>query len=241
MNRSSRLAIAAFSVLLSFPVLVSADEVVLWDNYPDDQFLPPWDVSSERDTQRADDTWVVDDAVLEGGDQEFGIEISSFEWIAAIDPRASYDVADFILLSSTGLAPDPNSALVLSNLNYTVTPIDPDPDPSATRDLFRGRIDFDIPITVDPGHYYVGARLVDSSSGRAGSVVAAKGSEIRGQTGAFFMGPSFGLDQWTPVSTLFGTSDNFELAFRLNGFIVPEPASLVGLLFGSVFLLRRRR
>jgi hypothetical protein len=54
----------------------------------------------------------------------------------------------------------------------------------------------------------------------------------------------FGAPNWRPASQVWYGSDvpssNFEFAFRVYGFVVPEPASLTLLTVGSLLLVRRR-
>jgi len=221
-------------------------DFLLWDNYPDGVFLPDWSVSSERNTIRAEPTWVVDDVLLAGPPT---VPLTRIEWLGTRDPAYAYDRVDLIVLASMfdsqtqRTVPDPSTAVTRMDLtSFTATRLSPDPNPAPESEVYQGELLLDAALLPPAAHFYVGVRLVGAGAnndGTNGTVVAGMDASPRGLTEGFFLGPSFGVDQWTPVSDLFGRDDNFEFAFRVFG--VPEPATAVLLAAGALLGSRRLR
>lgn len=222
-----------------------AGETLAWDNYPGDSYQPLWYVSSERDTQRPEPSWTVEDVVLPDVNQA----VTRIDWIGARDPGYSYSTADIILLPSVFDAiagtwrPDSSGAIVLTDLPLTAQSETPDPNPLPEIEVYAGRVDLPTPVAVPGTHFYVGVRLVGdgpNNAGYSGIVVAAMDGTLRGRTGGYFIGPSFGISDWTPANDLFGMSDPMEFAYRLYTTPVPEPAAGLLLAALATAALRRR-
>ena len=216
---------------------------LLWDNYPAGLQDPTISMSSERNTQIIESTWVVDDVdldeVLPGVDPSM-ITLTRLEWVGARHPGFAYSAADVIVLDS-----DLNdlTADEYLDLSYSFTDFDPDPNPDPDAQTYRGEITFGQPIAVPGAHFYIGVRLVGDGffEGRNHFVTSSVDSTLRGQTEGYIKGAVFGALDWTPASDVWHgiptPDDNFEFAFRL--WAVPEPASVGLLLVGTVLLARR--
>lgn len=221
-----------------------AGETLAWDNYPGDTYQPDWYVSSERNTQRPEPSWTVDDVVLSDVNQA----ITRIEWVGARDPGYSYSSADIILLPSVFDAvagtwrPDSSGAIVLSDIPFGAQEVAPDPNPLPDVEIYTGEVTLPAPVVVPGTHFYVGVRLVGDGPdnlGANGVVVAAMDGTLRGQTGGYFIGPSFGVSDWIPANALFGFDNPMEFAYRVYTTPVPEPAA--GLLLGALATLGLRR
>jgi hypothetical protein len=225
-----------------------ADELV-WDNYPGDLLQDvTYNMSSERNTQVIERTWVVDDVdLLQTPFAEVDpdlIRITGIEWVGARNPGSDpYPFADVIVLN-TNL--DNGTAVEYWDLSYTYTDYDPDPNPDPHTQTYVGVIVFDEPISIPGEHFYIGARLVGGGyfEGRNHSVTSSIDETIRGRTEGQIKAALFGAPDWRPASEVWYGSDvpgsNFEFAFRLYGYAIPEPASLGLLVIGSLLLVRRR-
>ena len=233
-----------------------ADEFVLWDNYPGDVLqYATVNMTSERNTEVVEPTWIVDDV-------DFGVGLSDpadyaitrLEWIGARDPGHAYGTADVIMFNDFPDLSDHGGYSVEfegADLAYTFEDLDPDPNPDPDTTTYKGSMTFDTPLSLsDLGlgpHFYVGVRLVGSGylQGRNHMVTASVDQTLQGQTEGYNWAPSFGAPYWRPASDVWfgvpdGTTDeNFEFAFRIYG--IPEPTSLGLLLIGSILLLVRRR
>ena len=225
--------------------VVWAGETLAWDNYPGEVYEPLWSVSSERNTQRPEPSWTVEDVVLSNANQM----ITRIEWVGARDPGYSYSTVDIILLPSVfdALAgtwmPDSSGAIVLSDVPFGSQEVAPDPNPLPDVEIYTGEVTLPAPVAVPGTHFYVGVRLVGdgpNNLGYSGIAVAAMDGTLRGQTGGYFIGPSFGISDWTPANDLFGLSDPMEFAYRVYTTPVPEPAAALGLLMLATVGLRRR-
>ncbi len=239
----------ATALLMSLVAIsANADELV-WDNYPGDVLEnATYNMSSERNTQLMESTWIVDDVdILQSpfaGTDPGLILLTRLEWVGARDPAYDpYPTADVILLD-TNL--DSGTAVEYSDLSYTFTDYDPDPNPDPDTQTYRGVIEFDPPIAIPGEHFYIGARLVGGGwyEGRNHSVTSSIDADIFGRTEGHIQAAVFGAPPpgWRPASVVWYGSDvpssNFEFAFRIYG--IPEPASLGLLVVGSLLLVRRR-
>lgn len=218
----------AITLVASLALCPFAMADLLWDNYttPD-----PWDhvtgYSSERATLISE-TWVVDDAVFEQP-----VSIEEIQWIGARDDPERFTGADYIILDAefnviADVRDQPFDAIVLGE----------DFDPPL--EIYEGTVQVE-PILLDPGQYYFGARLVDGHLGRNYAVTSFTGADlIRGATEAHILAVPFGVDDWTPASQVLSSGIQSDFAYRINGTVIPEPASLILLLIGAAATLRRR-
>jgi hypothetical protein len=230
---------------------VHADEVLLWDNYPGDVLQnAAYNMSSERNTQVVESTWIADDVDLLEADPGFdpGVAmITRLEWVGARQVGFSYSLADVVILDAAGDGPA-DVKFLAEDLSYTFTAYDPEPNPDPETQTYHGEITFDEPISVadlglSDNHLYIGVRLVGDGyyEGRNYFVTSSIDGTLRGRTQGYAKGTVFGAPDWTPASEVwygYQHPDNFEFAFRL--WAVPEPASLALLLVGSLLLVRRR-
>lgn len=236
----------SFVLLLAALALVGpawADELLLWDNYPNGLQDATVSMSSERNTQVTEATWVVDDVdlqqVIPGVDPGV-IALTRLEWIGSREPTVTYGMADVIVLDSNL---DDLTAVEYQDLGYTYTDLDPDPNPDPDAQTYEAQIVFDTPMPIPGEHFYIGVRLVGDGvfQGRNQSVTSSTDATLRGRTEGYTKGAVFGAPEWTPASDVWhGMStpdENFEFAFRVWG--VPEPASVILLLAGAVVLARR--
>ncbi len=239
-----------FLAVVSLACLAAAGaqaETLLWDNYAGGIDALPnngaINMSSERNTQVVESTWVVDDAILNASPQQ-DVLLTRLNWYgardAAYDPYAS---ADVIFLDRSF-----NILLELDDLSFNIVQERDYLDPFSR--LYEGQVDFDVPVSVmnDLGtnSFYVGVRLVGSQhlQGRNHFVVSSSDSTLFGDTEGYIKAAVFGAPDWRPASDVwYGAPTpniNFEFAFQLYGDIVPEPTSIGLLLIGAAALLRRR-
>lgn len=229
-------------LLFGVTASVNADEI-LWDNYPVGLQDVTVNMSSERNTQVVESTWVVDDIALDPGISLEDIGLTRLEWVGARDTSYTYGVADVILLDA-----DLNTVLELSDLEYLATPFDPEPNPDPDTETYQGELVFDAPISlleVGLGHHlYVGVRLAGDGylQGRNHAVTSSIDSTTRGLTEGYTKAAVFGAPYWRPASEVWygGPSgdSSFEFAFRM--YAIPEPASIGLLLLGGLLLTWRR-
>jgi hypothetical protein len=239
-----RSTLARTVALLLFAAATSANaDEILWDNYPVGLQDVTVNMSSERNTQVVESTWVVDDIALDPGMDLTGVAFTRLVWVGARDAAYSYSTADVIVLDA-----DLNTVIELSDLEYLATPFDPEPNPDPGTQTYESEIVFDEPISLlDSGlgpHLYVGVRLVGDGylQGRNHAVTSSIDSTLRGLTGGYTKAAVFGAPTWRPASDVWygGPSgdSSFEFAFRM--YAVPEPASVGLLLVGGLLLVWRR-
>lgn len=208
--------------------LVSAD--LLWDNYaPNTPF--GWDgvtgLSSERDTLISD-TWVIDDAVFEQT-----VMVQEIQWLGFRDDEPLVG-ADYIIMD--------NEFQVIAEVHDAPFTANDLGEQLGRFELYEGSVALAESVELGPGQYFIGTRLVGESLGRNFAATSATGARnIFGESQAYFKGVPFGFDQWTPVNEVLTSGEPSDFAFRVNGTIVPEPASLMLLAFGAAATLRRRR
>lgn len=216
-------------------------EDLLWDNYPNGIDALPQNglinMSSERNTQIVESTWVVDDVVA-------GVQpgyLTRMSWIGAREASASYSKADVLFLNSSF-----NTLLELTDVDYTVTQERNFLDPFSR--IYEAELAFDpqsISLSSLGSHFYVGVRLVGDGSfdGRNQLVASSTDSTVYGQTEGYIKAAVFGAADWTPTTDIwYGAPSpgiNFEFAFKLYS-DVPEPASLGLMLVGGLLFARRR-
>lgn len=238
----STLVLRAALLLFAVATSASADQL-LWNNYPVDLQDVTVNMSSERNTQVVESTWVVDDVALDPSMDLADVALTRLEWVGAREVSHTYGTADVIVLDS-----DLNTVVEFSDLAYLAEPFDPDPNPDPRTETYSGTIVFAEPISLlERGlghHLYVGVRLVGDGylQGRNHAVTSSIDSTLRGLTGGYTKAAVFGAPTWRPASEVWygGPSGdiNFEFAFRV--FAVPEPASIGLLLVGGLLLAWRR-
>lgn len=213
------------AVAIGLTPFASAD--LLWDNFaaPD-----PWDhvtgYSSERATLISE-SWVVDDAVFEQP-----VSIDEIQWIGFRDNPDLFTGADYIILDS-----EFQVVSEVRDLPFVANVI----GEQFGLQVYEGSVQVDA-ILLDPGQYYFGARLVNGHLGRNFAATSFTGEDlIRGETEAYVLAVPFGHDDWTPASQALSSGIPSDFAYRINGTIIPEPASLILLLIGAAATLRRRR
>lgn len=205
--------------------LASAD--LLWNNYA----MTPtgWDgvtgLSSERDTLISD-TWVVDDAIFEQP-----VIVQEIQWLGFRDAdplvAADYIIMDnqFQVIAEVHDAPFSANDLGMQLGRY---------------ELYEGTLTVAGGVELAPGQYFIGTRLVGQFLGRNFAATSVTGDHL-GQSEAYFKGVPFGFDDWTQVNQVLISGEPSDFAYRINGTIIPEPASLMLLAFGAAATLRRRR
>jgi len=220
-------------------------EILLWDNYPGGVLQnAAYNMSSERNTQVIESTWVADDvdlAQVPGADPANTL-LTRLEWVGARHPGYGYGAADVILLD-TGLA----TVAELLDLPYSYTDIATNPDLGPNVQAYIGEVTFDPPLAALTlgEHFYIGVRLVGDGyfEGRNHSVTSSVDSTLRGRTQGYTRAAIFGAPYWRPASEVWygmPTGNNFEFAFRVYGEIIPEPAAVSLLAVGGLLLARRR-
>ncbi len=230
--RSAAYGLIALLAITAWPAVAVGDDVLVWDNYPAGLQDATFNMSSERNTQIVESTWVVDDVDLSawpGGFQD--LAISRLVWIGARHPDYAYGKADVIFLDSQF-----HTILTLSDLDYALTDLTPDPNPAPQARTYEGRIDFDPPLAAaDLGeHFYVGVRLVGAGfqQGRNCFVASSVDQTLRGRTEGYVLAAIFGAPYWRPASDVWygapAPGINFEFAFRLYAASAACPGDLTG-------------
>lgn len=248
----------AFAAFIAPAALADFVGDVLWDNYPGD-VTTPFNMTSERATFNQGESWTVDDVDLSGiGEPEEITAASPFyitciEWVGIRDSGAAYDTADVMFTAPTVQGPgaepsgtgdgDPDTT-VMTDLTYASTIL---PGGFGSFEFYRGTVTFDEPIVAPTSRFYMGVRLVGNGTEGTNSFVAhsTDGTQY-GEQGAFTWAPAIGGNDWRQTADLFwgtpdGESDAWEMAFRVYGYPVPEPAALILLVAGIPFALRRNR
>jgi len=216
--RITACGLIALLALFAWPAVAFGDDLLVWDNFPAGIQDATFNMSSERNTQVVESTWVVDDvdlAQVPGGTE---LRISRLDWIGARNPDYAYAKADVIFLDS-----QLHTILTLTDLDYTLTDLNPDPNPAPLAQTYQGRIDFDPPIPAEQlgEHFYVGVRLVGAGyqQGRNCFVASSVGQTLRGRTEGYTLAAVFGAPYWRPASDVWygapAPGIEFEFAFRL--------------------------
>ena len=208
--------------------LASAQQL-LWDNYAASP--TGWDgvtgLSSERDTLISD-TWVVDDAIFEQP-----VIVQEIQWIGFRDDKPLV-AADWIIMDT-----DFNVIADMNDADFTRNDLG---QQLGRFELYEGSLTIaeGEGVALDPGRYFIGARLVGEFLGRNFAATSATGAgNTFGESQAYFKGIPFGFDDWTPVEEVLSSGEPSDFAYRIIG--IPEPASLILLALGAAAALRRRR
>ena len=217
------MVLCGFATLLAMlPAAAHADEIVIWDNYPESIENPLVNMSSERNTQIIESTWVVDDvdvAQITNIDPT-GVRLTRIDWIGSRNPDHDYAAADVIILDSAF-----GTIVELDDLAFTATNLDPDPNPWPTTQTYEGSVTLDEPIDLVTlgDHFYVGVRLVGAGymQGRNQINTSSSTDTLRGQTGGYVKSAIFGAPTWTPAAVAWlgdsSATEVFEFAYRLHG------------------------
>ena len=241
---------AAAMLFIACAVTAPADQL-LWDNYPggiDALQNPNYCMSSERNTGVYDSTWVVDDVDITQipGIEPGDVSLTRLEWVGARDADYGYSTCDVIILDD-----DFNILIQLDDLPYTS--VDHPYDMNEDLQLYEGSVDLvdgnqppalGLPLEL-PEHFYIGVRLVGAGyfQGANRAVTSSVDETLRGRTEGYTLAPLFGAPDWKPCSEVWyapPTGSNFEFAMRVYADVIPEPAGLIFLLTGAVFMMRRR-
>lgn len=214
----------ALVALLMAPVAY-AD--VIWDNYQGpDGYDHVTGLSNERATLISD-SWLVDDAVFESP-----VIVEQIQWIGLRDNPQRFTGADYIIMDA-----DFNVLAEMSDVAFTAQFLTNE----FGMQVYEGTVEV-TPLQLEPGQYYMGARLVDGDLGRNFILTSGTGAaNVLGQTQAYFKSVPFGADVWTPVEDVLESHEPSDFAYRISGQIIPEPASLMLLLGGAALMLRRGR
>jgi hypothetical protein len=208
---------------------IMASAAVLWDNYQGPKgFDEIGGFSSERNPI-IKDSWTVDDALL-----SHPVRVDQIRWIGWFSKASTHDeLTDVIVLR-------PNQQGGLETIaewrdlkyNYRIFLLYEFLDPyEGTVQLPPGGIE------LPPGHYYFGTRLATTRYGWRNFAATAGLGNLKGLTEAYFKSPDYGYPEWTRVSQTKGGYST-DVAFRLDGEIIPEPAPLLALVIAAA--LRRR-
>lgn len=92
-------------------------------------------------------------------------------------------------------------------------------------------------LDLQPGHYYIGTRLVSDRPWARAFIATSGAGKIKGKSMGYFRSPPLGYPDWVPAEALF-YGEPRDFAFRVEGQVIAEPASLSALLV--VTALRRR-
>jgi hypothetical protein len=205
-----------FATLALAATASHAQPGLLWDN-------GDWDglgnTSSERNTL-VTESWVVDDIILDDP-----VVLRGFSWVCAMSPGLEPVASDFIVLTE-----DLDPLTEMFDLGYTR--------------VFGGVVygDYEIyevtlsglAIDLEPGHYYIGGRIVGDGAGRSVSLLQGA---VYGQTAPFFRSEYFGYPDWVPLGDIYFERD---AVFKVYGDIIPAPATLA-LALPCLLANRRRR
>jgi hypothetical protein len=186
-------------LIFSAPALAA----VLWSNY-----LSPagYDgragLSSERATL-TNESWTADDVVL-----EVQSRLTAIRWIGFREPGMSFPAADFLILNdSFQVVADGTS------FPYSATVIGSD----FGMETYEGSVALP-PIVLEPGRYYISARLVDEGLGRNFLATTGEG-QLAGESFGVFRSAFFGFPEWSPAAAAL-ESDPSEFALVLEGNIL---------------------
>ncbi len=215
---------ALAALLLTAPV-ATAD--VIWDNYQGpDGYDHVTALSSERATLISE-SWLVDDAVF-----ETPVIVEQIQWLGLRDNPQRFTGADYIIM-------DANFDVIaqMSDVAFTAQFMTNE----FGLQVYEGTVEI-TPVQLEPGQYYMGARLVDGNLGRNFVLTSGTGAvNVLGETQAYFKSVPFGADDWTAVEEVLDHHMPSDFAYRISGQIIPEPASLMLLLGGAALMLRRQR
>ena len=260
----------AITATLVASATASAGIPTVWDNYPIG-FDSSSRLTSERQTQVGPGlesaTWTIEDMFFSSDIDpkvneargELWVEVTQIQWIGVREVRPSapefgYDTVDWAIFSMNQeggfdvvyegtTTPEPYTDLdpLFNNLQEYEGTVD------LSGGLAQNGDGAPIQLALDTT-YWVGVRLVgneaNTDSGTAGRNFIASslmGSPFSTSEGYNF-DPGFGGAEWAPASDRNPFSDDpIEFSYRVNGQIVPEPASLSLLAMGGALLLMRRR
>ncbi|MFO0838665.1 MAG: PEP-CTERM sorting domain-containing protein [Phycisphaerae bacterium] len=228
-------------VVLGLGLLPTAFAGVVWDNYPGNTYKPTTRFASElipagQPVPR--DALTIDDFFLAQPTQ-----INSIEWIGMRDFAYEYPAAEYAFYQ-----PQRDDGGQIIGFTQVFSQQAPYLAHSlaivSDLDVYRASVNTP-PVTLPAGEYFVGLRLVGGgplAGGRNFAVVSQTGQGILGST-AYVRDPSLGppFDQFAPTTSLPTTPIAADVAFRLTGVVVPEPATLLGLLAGVAAFVRRGR
>jgi hypothetical protein len=210
---------------------------MLWDNFnaaAESGFDGHSFFTSER-VAVLGSSWAIDDFVVT--DQPWSV--GEVRWAAGRNPNYEYTVEVIILR-------DDFTPLVDGLGDFDATYAIDEYQVTGTYGTFFGYQVYNgsavIPATtLDPGHYYVGVRLVSNNGlGYGRNVMMTTGSgTLQGETMGYVYSPFFGVSDWLPVDD-FPMETPTDYAFQLLGTQVPEPAGLLLLFGGALVGLRRR-
>lgn len=268
MNRTLTILLTA---ALAVPAARAAPTPIAFDNGISTNLLDTTTrLTSERGTQIGIPTWTVDDFQFDlggpraGGDGQAFVEVNSVEWIGVREiqnrPGFGYDVADVAIFTRsfdqgsgqydfTPVVFGGGQIALFMDVSWTevanlgTLPNDPD------RRIYHGSVDLPA-VPLDPFvDYWVGVRLVGNpdnpvggTAGRNQIVATDPGHPNPPFDESFNFDPAFGSTPWAPSSARNPFSDApIEVAYKINGLIVPEPASLMLLVIGGIAMVCGRR
>jgi hypothetical protein len=236
LRRSFTLILQA--ALLSAGVAFGADT---WDNYPSDTYTSSTYYSAERDTQ-AGPSFVIDDAHF-----STSVDLLHLDWIGLrqkLAPPMGYDRADFTILTrdASGTFTEIPQLAAGQGKDVGFSILRDDLGSVGNLTVYEGHIDFQalgLPLSLAPGEYWFGVRLVAASDslymGRNFMAGSLNLNPLGSPDGAYLLNPPAGIFAYTKSAFVFAEPRDF--AFRVG--YVPEPATLIVLVIGGLVAYRR--
>ncbi|MFH1592142.1 MAG: S8 family serine peptidase, partial [Candidatus Woesearchaeota archaeon] len=181
---------------------------LLWDNYQGEEGYDHESMLSSERRTFVTWSWTADDAVFDEC-----VDVQKIKWIGMRQPHqdVEYNTAEVVILDSNF-----NTIVEFLDVDYTAEIIGTDFD----METYEGTLS--VPdITLEPGHYYFGVRLVGNYRGRNHAATTGNG-EIQGQTQGVTQSGFFGYPEWTFVEEVMESETPTDFAYRIYGVLNPS-------------------